>query len=98
MKIMIIGQDPLEVSGNEAKAVMQSIASGAEYIIVDNEYVKSSAIMSIRNSEQETIPVSLWGALPAGRMKNFFDDRREPKGDGYKKFQDMKKKLLTKKR
>lgn len=93
MKVIIVGQDPLEVSGDEAKAVMQSIVSGAEYIIIGNEYVKASAIMGVRNDEQETLPTSLWGALPEGKMKHFFDDRREPAGDGYKKFQQMKQKL-----
>lgn len=93
MKIMVVGQDPLEVTAEEARAVMQSIVRGAEFIIVGNEYVKASAIMGVRNG-QETLPVSQWGALPEGRLEHFFDDRREPKGDGYKKFQEMKNRLL----
>lgn len=97
MKIIIVGQEPLEVSGDEAKAVMQSIISGAEFIIVGSEYVKASAIMGVRNDDQETLPTSQWGALPEGRMRHFFDDRREAEGDGYRKFREMKKKILGRK-
>lgn len=95
MNIEIVGQEPLQVSLDEARAVMQSIIGGAEYIIIGDEYVKASVIMGIRNS-RELIETSMWGALPPGKMATFFDDKREPKGEGYKKYQQMKQKLLNK--
>jgi len=96
MKVTIINQDPIIVSPHDAKQLMQSIASGAEIVIVNGEMVKSSAIMGIRNDRTgESLPPALWGALPAGAMQNFYDERREPTGDGYKKFQELKSRLLS---
>lgn len=95
MRVHIVGQEPLEVTIDEGRSIVKSIASGAEFIIIGDEYVKASTIMGIRN-DAETIPTSQWGMLPEGRLERFFDDNREPKGDGYKKFQEMKRKLLSK--
>jgi len=97
MKIIIINQEPLDVTQDQATQIVKSIASGAEVVIVNGEMVKSSAIMGVRHGESgKTLPVSLWGQLPAGEMKNFFDERREPAGPGYEKFKEMRSKLFAK--
>jgi len=94
MKIHIINQEPLEVNADQAKSIMKSVTSGAEVVIIGHEMVKASAITGIRISASETIPASQWGALPAGKMEHFFDDKRENPGKGYRKFQEMKSKFL----
>ena len=99
MKVYIINQPEIEVTAQEAETIMQALTSGADFVTIRGEYITASSIAGIRkDSTGEALPVSLWGALPAGQMKNFFDDRREPKGDGYRKFQAMKRKMLAKKR
>lgn len=95
MKVIIINQDPLIVTPDQAKQIMKSVAGGTDVVIINGEMIKSSAIMGIRNDESgERIPVNLWGALPAGKMAKFYDDRRDNFGPGYAKYQAMKAKLL----
>lgn len=96
MKVMIVGQEPLEVTEDEARAIIQSIVTGVEYIIIGSEYVKATAVMGIRKPNDETLPTTAWGMLPEGRLEHFFDDHREPPGAGYEKFKAMKSKLLEK--
>lgn len=96
MKIYIINQPEIEVTQDEAQKIMRALASGVDFVTINGEYVTASSISGIRkDSTGETLPVSLWGALPAGQMKSFFDERREPAGSGYKKFQDMKRRMLS---
>lgn len=95
MIVNIINQEPLEVDAQAARKIVEALTAGAEYIIVGGEYVKASAITGVRNTEtNETIPKLQCGALLPGRLANFFDDRREGPGEGYAKFQAMKKKLM----
>ena len=95
MKIHIINQEPLEVNEDQARTIMASVAKGAEIVFVGTEMVKSSAIMGIRSDVSgSSIDKAQWGALPSGQMAHFFYERREPQGDGYAKFRDMKAKLL----
>lgn len=96
MKIFVINQPEIPVTDKEAQDVIRMIDSGVDYIKIKGEYVPVSSISGIRNDLGKTITSSMWGALPAGKMKSFFDERREPKGDGYNKFQEMKRKLLQK--
>lgn len=93
MKIIAIDQDPLEVSGEEAQAIMTSLELGVKYVIVRNEYIKASVIIGIRNDENDYMPRSAWGSLPAGQMQHFFDDKRDEHGKGWERFQSMRRKL-----
>ena len=94
MKIFIVNQEPLTVTSKQGRQIMEQVVKKAEFVVVNGEMIRTSAIMSARNDEGAESPKSDWGALPAGRMKHFFDDRREAKGDGYAKYQAMKRKLL----
>lgn len=94
MKLIIINQDPIEITDEQARSIVDAVTGGAEVVIVNGEMVRTSAIMGVRNSG-ETLPASQWGALPAGTMRSFYDDRREPKSDGYKKYQAMRRKLFN---
>lgn len=94
MKIEIVNQEPILVSPDEATKVMQSLVSGADFVVIRGEYVKASVITGIRKNTGDIVTKSMWGVLPAGKMKHFFDDNREPAGDGYKKYKEMKAKLL----
>lgn len=97
MKVFIINQPPLDVTREEAKKIVESIAAGADFITIHGEYITASAIAGVRSDDsQETIPASLWGLLPAGRMKHFFDDRRENPGEGRKRYEDAKKRIFSK--
>lgn len=95
MKVMVINQEPLIVTEEQGKKLLQQVANGAEMVVIGNEMVKTSAIMGIRNDASgETIPKLHWGALPAGRLEHFFDERREPLGQGYEKFKAMRNKIF----
>lgn len=96
MKVHIINQEPLDMDGEDARKIIDALKSGVEYVIVNGEYVKSSAIMGIRNSETDEYHLKLaWGMLPEGTLTNFYDERREIPGQGYKKFKAMKARLLS---
>lgn len=95
MKVIVINQEPLTVTPDQAKQIIQMIMNGSEMVVINGEMVKSSAIMGIRNSDNsKTLEKAQWGALPEGAMKHFYDDRREPNGDGYEKFKALKSKLM----
>lgn len=96
MKIFIINQPEISITDKEAKDVISMIDSGVDYIKIKGEYIPVSSISGIRNDTGKAVTSSMWGALPSGQMKNLFDERREPKGDGYSKFQEMKRKFLQK--
>lgn len=97
MKIMVINQEPLTVTEDQGRKLMQQIANGAEMIVIGSEMVKTSAIMGIRNDESgETISRLQWGMLPEGTLDHFFDERRETPGKGYEKFATLKDKLFNK--
>lgn len=96
MKVMIIGQDPLEVTTEQGHKLIQSIVSGAEYVIVDGEYVKASSITGVRK-DKEDIPKQYWGSLPAGKIENILrgGEPASTNSEGYKKFQSIRRKLAN---
>lgn len=94
MKVYIVNQEPLEVSQSEAEQIITSLRNGVEYIVVNGEYVKATVITGVRNSNGRELPRSLMGALPAGKMDSFFEDKRSTPGKGYDKYLKMKEKLL----
>ena len=97
MKVIVINQEPLEVTPEQASKIMNDVALGAERVIIRGEMVKASVIVGIRNDVSgDSINKALWGQLPAGRMKHFYDERREQPGEGYKKFLAMKSRILAK--
>lgn len=95
MKVYIVNQEPLEVTSDQARKLVESIASGTEVVVIGDEMVKSSAVMGVRNDAGEIVPKIAWGQLPEGRMRHFYDERRETLGEGYAKFKAMKERLLS---
>lgn len=98
MKIHVINQEPLEVTYDQAKKIMDSIAKGAEIVFVGAEMVRSSAIAGVRNDTTgEITPPALWGSLSPEKLHAMREERREENGTGYERFQQMKNKLMRSK-
>lgn len=98
MKVVVINQDPLDVDDEQGLKLMQSIASGAEVVIVNGEMVKTSAIMGIRNDNQPDVaaqPLLMWGESLIDKSR-YQRNNREPAGPGYEKYMAAKRKLLEK--
>lgn len=93
MKIMVINQEPIIVTLDQGKELVQQIANGAEMILVGNEMIKASAITGIRNDENDFMPKRNWGQLASGQMQHFLADNREKASKGYEKYKRMRQEL-----
>lgn len=93
MKICIINQEPIELTKDQAEAAIEALRQGAQYLTINGEYVKSSAITGVRNDEDDFMPKHRWGQLPAGHMQHFLEDNREAPSKGYEKYKKMRKEL-----
>lgn len=95
MIVHIINQEPLSVGSEEAKKLLQALTAGAEFVVLNGEFVRSNAITGIRNAAtDEYHPKVAWGQLPQGVLDHFYDERREAHGPGYAKYQAMKRRLV----
>mgnify|MGYP003534406274 CR=1 FL=1 len=98
MRLVIINQDPIQVTNDQARQIGETILSGAESIFVNGEMVKTSAIMGIRKDNQPDSQATtnwLWGKTPQHLIDEMSKENREQHGDGYKKFQELKSRLLS---
>lgn len=93
MKIIVINQEPIIVTLDQGRELVQQIANGAEMILVGNEMIKASAITGIRNDENDFMPKRNWGQLASGQMQHFLADNREKASKGYAKYKQMRQEL-----
>lgn len=97
MKVIIINQEPIDVTEEQAQKLMQSVVSGVEVVIVNGEMVKTSTIMGIRKNNEpdsQARPKLMWGELLALDKSMFTNNRREDAGPGYDRYLKAKQRLL----
>ncbi len=90
MKVTLVGQEPLFIDNQKGQELMQLVARGVEYVVIDGNMYKTSTVTAIKaGNKPDFVQI---GASP--RLTRLEDRREDPTGDGYKKFLALKRSLL----